>query len=659
MHSTPSSASKISMLFVLWLAIASFSLALFFWQIANFQDLPAFWQTNRSGLFGPSELFGYFIGSFALLCLIACSILMKIRTSSLSIMPGLTAATHWYKRTLWLVLIPLFFQKNFWRSDPFIALALLLGYALAFLGSLRKNGVNWWPFAGKLSRSRENLLCYCILFFAVVGYGLYFSYYTMVNHWKFGTYAYDLGYNQNAILNTLRENFMKVSYTDPYTNLSETVNIHDHFTPIYLLWLPLYALWTRSETLLAMQSITVAAGAIPLFLLTDKLLRSKKAALTLSLLYLLNPAQHSANFYDIHELSFLPVLMFFLFFFYETKRYVGYYCCLALCLCIKQDMALLLLFAVVFLFWRKKRLRHFLLSSAVCLFWFFLTYKVLPFFMLSAPGTSFSFHYACLIPKDSYAPVELVKLILTNPFYVMQYILSKNRVLYFLLMSVPFFFLPFLSKKNLILFLYGFCVTLLACRYTFHSIFFQYIWYLLPFMFIGTIYSLRTILLKERYQSIHRRNFLRFTVEQNGFFKPLLLTIVFLSVILSYQYGAVLDRREFVGGFHAVDFTFTDHDRIKLDALKELRELIPPKASITASEAICPHLDRFTDVRTFRFYRKETDYLLLFQKESKGSPLARRLIETGKYALIKENKYFVLWINAKLKKDQSPNMSLG
>lgn len=201
--------------------------------------------------------------------------------------------------------------------------------------------------------------------------------------------------------------------------------------------------------------------------------------------------------------------------------------------------------------------------------------------------------------------------------------MTPPKLLFFLQISLPFVLVPFISRRNLLLFGYGFFVTLLADREPLFQISFQYVWYILPFMFMALIYSLNPV---------------------KAGFSRLLWAIVVLSFFVSWQYGALFDRRDFRGGFATIDFHYTPEEHAKRNHLHSLIQLIPPTASVTTSETICPHLYDFSEVQTFRYFRDKTDYLLLFLPNFENVPLYQNLMQNKDYLSLREENGFQLLI---------------
>src|SRR6202048_1806008 len=101
-------------------------------------------------------------------------------------------------------------------------------------------------------------------------YFVLYSVLSVLRHVTYHSFGPDLGIFDQVFWNTTQGRFfestMSLVQTQPHSYLA------DHFSPVYLLLMPAYAIIPRPETLLVIQTLFLAAGVWPLYLLARLLL---------------------------------------------------------------------------------------------------------------------------------------------------------------------------------------------------------------------------------------------------------------------------------------------------------------------------------------------------------------------------------------------------
>src|SRR5438445_13635142 len=94
----------------------------------------------------------------------------------------------------------------------------------------------------------------------------------------------------------------------------------DHFSPIYLLLVPFYAVFPRPQTLLVIQTLFLALGVWPLYLLARLKLEPGFQRLVWALAYFLFLPVAFINLFDFHELALVVLPLGFAIYFLEKGR---------------------------------------------------------------------------------------------------------------------------------------------------------------------------------------------------------------------------------------------------------------------------------------------------------------------------------------------------
>ncbi|MBN1405784.1 MAG: DUF2079 domain-containing protein [Candidatus Omnitrophica bacterium] len=587
---------KIGGFFILTL-VSAVSLGLFVWEIRNWHIVPSYGLNNALTPESQAQIIKAIISSFFAISVLSVSLYLIARVAGRL---GNDSARFLLTRLLrfisFLFVIPFVVNEQvWWHATSLMALITLLSVVYIYR-TAKGSGICSAPFLKK-EIVINNVTSYIILTLLILGYACYFSYYTILNHYHLQTHALDLGLLQNACVNTLHGNFMSVSYA-PYFN---ACLFFDHYDFIFLIYLPFFYLFSRTETLLIIQSLSIAMAALPLFLLCKKVLKSNFASLIIAAAFLLHPANHGANFYDVHQLSFLPLCAFLLFYFLETKNTFGFITSIVLFLSVKEDMYILLFFLALFIYLNdRKNLRFAGYCFGACVI-----YGVIYNFVDKIWGINQQFfYYESLMLNRAGGAGEILKTIITNPVYVLHKVFIKEKILYFCQLFGPVLFIPLLRKRNYLLFIFGLAVTLLGTHMPLYQIAFQYVWYIVPFLFLCLLYVLRDIQTNDASLFVPLRTL-------RGRIQLLLIAVFLASLAFSWKYGAVLNRRHFVGGFNTISFKFTAEDKKRLQDLNDIISMIPVTASIGASEMLCPQLPNNRKISAFLHLYNKPDYLLL------------------------------------------------
>jgi len=423
-----------------------------------------------------------------------------------------------------------------------------------------------WSFPPAFRRHAPWLL----LTLAILAYVMYVSLHTIANHRSLGTAAFDLGIHENTLWNTLHGDFF-------FSSLEGGSHLGVHTSFVMLLMLPIYALAPATETVLILQSLVVGLAALPLYLLANRMLKNSAQALLVALLWLVHPAVGGANFYDFHAIAFAPLFLFTAVYLWWCQRWRGFWITIVLLLSVKEEMAIIVVLLGIVTLMGGSRRRGAVLVAVGAAAYVILQYGVIPRF--AGGEHSYAWYYADIIPRGE-GPSGLVTTILLNPLFALDYTLTGPRLLFVFQLFAPLAFLSFFTARGTVLISYGLAATLLASRPPLHQIGFQYAFTLLALGFIGALLGL-----------------LRLPPEWRG---RALAAAVMLAVITCYHYGMIWPRHNFTGGFHTIDFDYTQSDRERFRELQGLIEKIPADASVLASENLVPHVARRYTVETER-----------------------------------------------------------
>ena len=143
---------------------------------------------------------------------------------------------------------------------------------------------------------------------------------------------------------------------------------------------------------------------------------------------------------------------------------------------------------------------------------------------------------------------------------------------------------------------------------------FQYTFYWTVFLMIGLIYVL------DRKNS-PRLSDSEYQVEK----RAALFALACAMMPVSYQLGAIFQRNTAKGGFSSYNFETTVRDLSDRKNFAEIVRLIPPRASVSASDNLVPQISKRPVAYTLRFSVFDAEYILFF-----SDPGAHRRQRTAK-----------------------------
>lgn len=160
-----------------------------------------------------------------------------------------------------------------------------------------------------------------VLIAEIVAYTVAFSILCWLKYESYGMYAWDLGvYNQSFYTTVHSGRFFFSTVEWPYTQfvIPAGSQFAVHFSPIFFLLLPFYALVPSPVTLLVLKTIGLAFGAVPVYLLSLRHLSNPWVSVGFAGAYLLLPALQGVNWYDFQPHAFFATAFLFSIYFLET-----------------------------------------------------------------------------------------------------------------------------------------------------------------------------------------------------------------------------------------------------------------------------------------------------------------------------------------------------
>lgn len=404
---------------------------------------------------------------------------------------------------------------------------------------------------------------------------------TLLRHYNFETQAYDLG--------IFEQSFWNAAHGRGLTNSLEQIPNHlgVHMSPGLFLLVPGYAVFPSPYYLLIIQTLALALGAWPLFLLAKKVLQDHRLSLLITIGYLLYPSLHWLNFYDFHEIAFFVPLLLAALYFIEIEKWGWAGLFLALSASVKEDAVLAVLFVGVYLLLKSPpKVKMGLGIITASLAYFLLTVFVLMPAFGGALLQNLENH-----PYSQFGQTfgEIIKNIITSPVLVAQTLFTGQKFFYLLWLLLPVAFLPLWGWPGIVLLVPGLAENLLSNHPSQFSGLYQYDAILIPGLWVAVIYGLHSWL-----KSGRLRDFL---------IRDLVLSLVLAGFVAFSPMSPV----------RVPTNLFSPNP--SLDAIRGELRLVPPELSVAASPKLLPHLSHRERVYMFGRERADVDFVVIDQRQ--------------------------------------------
>lgn len=476
-----------------------------------------------------------------------------------------------------------------------------------------------------------------VLLGAITAYAVFMSFFNLRWHYKIRTHNFDLAIDNNLIYSALEGGHME-STVSFGKNAKEYLAAHAKFGQYVIL--PIYALYPKPQTLIVIQGVFLGLAALPLWAIAKRFV-SPWVAVVIALAYLSYHPVHSANFTESKYLSLSAVFIFATFWAVLERRWfwtVLFFVCATV---MREDVPIGLAVGGTVLLLSGKRPVAGFVMALVSTVWFL----ILRFWIMDKAGEWwFPGMYKGLFAPGQTGFTSVFKTLVTNPLFVLGKIITKEKVFYLLHLLVPLAFLPARRWYLWAAFLPGALLTLLVTDYKpIYGFSFQYVMHWVPYLFLAVPLAVAAL-------------------EASGGRSRALGAVGAMALstaALSYHYGAFSARDGSVrGGYHSIEFGYSDAERARYAALLDVIGAIPPKASVTATETVGPHVSSRRYMYAMRRGLYDAEYLLASSREldfEQTRKVFTQGVKSGRYGVVKRNMDFAV---LKLGHDTSGNEQL-
>jgi uncharacterized membrane protein len=245
---------------------------------------------------------------------------------------------------------------------------------------------------------------------------------------------------------------------------------------------------------------------------------------------------------------------------------------------------------------------------------------------------TFAWIFQGLIPPGEEGLNGVIRTLVSNPIFTLASLLDSDKLVYVLKTFGPLLLLPLRNRLTWLFFVPATIFTLLSTGYKpLIETYFQYTSNYTPYLFFAAAVAISA---KKQ--------------EPNGRARAAaaLGAVLCTATIFSFNEGAIFQRNNFRAGFQTVRFERTPADLKRYNDLYALIAMIPPMASVMATEMEAPHVSHRPDCFTMRFNNGKADYLLVNLDEASFAESRTHLLaalNTGKYGFVASRGRFALW----------------
>ena len=394
----------------------------------------------------------------------------------------------------------------------------------------------------------------------MAAYAAGFGSLSVLRHRAFNTGRYDLGNMVQTVWNTAHGHFLQMTSGDG----RQISRLAAHFDPILAAFAPLWWIWPSPEMLLVVQAVLVSLGALPVFWLANKHLRSERAALGFALVYLLYPATQWLTLNEFHPVALATPFLLFAFWYLDEDRLVPFAIFAVLAMTTKEEIGFVVAGIGIWYAIRRRTRTGTIVAVAGVLVSTLAIAVVIPHYNAGA-DSAFYGRYDAIGGSAG----GIAKTAVTHPWRILEQAFQGRDVHYLFHLLLPLGFLFLLSPVVLIAALPELALNVLSATSTQTSIHFHYTAGTIAPLVAATV--LGAALLARRFPA-----------------GRVAALAVLVALLASWKIGGIPLWGAVPGGedYQRNDWRVTAHDHIAAQAVS----LVPKQAVVTSTNVLGAHL---------------------------------------------------------------------
>ena len=383
---------------------------------------------------------------------------------------------------------------------------------------------------------------------------------SVLRHRAFNTGRYDLGNMVQTVWNTAHGHFLQMTSGDG----RQISRLAAHFDPILAAFAPLWWIWPSPEMLLFVQAVLVSLGALPVFWLANKHLRSERAALGFALVYLLYPATQWLTLNEFHPVALATPFLLFAFWYLDEDRLVPFAIFAVLAMTTKEEIGFVVAGMGIWYAIRRRTRTGAIVAVAGVLVSALAIAVVIPHYNAGA-DSAFYGRYDAIGGSAG----GIAKSAVTHPWRILEQAFQGRDVHYLFHLLLPLGFLFLLSPVVLVAALPELALNVLSATSTQTSIHFHYTAGAIAPLVAATV--LGAALLARRFPA-----------------GRVAVLAVLVALLASWKIGGIPLWGAVPGGedYQRNDWRVTAHDHIAAQAVS----LVPREAVVSSTNVVGAHL---------------------------------------------------------------------
>ncbi|MEK7597180.1 MAG: DUF2079 domain-containing protein [Patescibacteria group bacterium] len=429
-----------------------------------------------------------------------------------------------------------------------------------------------------------------ILGFLIALYIGYFSFLTILRHNSLNSNYYDLAIMDQTVYNTFRGRILELTNPEGINNFKRMA-IHNDI--VLALLAPFYNIFSGPQTLLVIQAIVIALGALPIYLLSKLFLKSKYLGIIFAFVYLMYPPLQRANLFDFHPVMLATSFLLFMFYFFISKKYWFSIIFFILSIFSKEQIplttAVFAFLMAIFAYKENDRKKLFFSSLIfiVSLFWFVTSiWIIIPYFREGQ-------HFALSRYQNfEGGPTGVIKGLLTKPQNYFNLIFHIDNLKYLFLLLFPVSFFSLAAPIFLSMAIPEFMINFLSTHWQMRGIDNHYTAVIIPFVFISAIFGVKEVMKRKILDA-----------------KRISILIIVFTLIISYYKGLLPYSKD------SSLRLFLTH-KFEIDSVKIWEnKLKNENISVSASEKLGSHFSQRKKIFRFSESYKYADYVLILRND--------------------------------------------